>query len=129
MSNVTNDVLEQISAIFVAADEALNVWTEDGSLPFPTLLGSIATKMNWDDKQTREADPIIRYYIRRNPEFVLARGAKGGVQRAAKSKTVKTKVKEMIETKLFSSKDTSPMLKSLDPDNPENLIEDMFPAP
>jgi hypothetical protein len=69
--------------MLLIVDEVLNEWTGDGCYQFPTLLGQIKLKMNWDDKQLRANDPIIREYIRNHPNWYVTRGAGGGIMRSA----------------------------------------------
>lgn len=83
MSNAIQSVTDQLVVIFESADEVLNSYQGEGNLQFPSLMGMIALKMNWNEKQTREADPIVRYYVRNNPEWHVTRGAHGGIMRAA----------------------------------------------
>lgn len=84
MNNDTiQKVLDELVPIFQAADTALNEWTGDGNLQFPVLLGMMAVKLNWDEKQVREADPLVRIYVRRHPDWFVTRGAHGGIMRSA----------------------------------------------
>ncbi len=98
-SAITNKLI----VIFNATEDALNEWTGTGNLQFPTLFTMIAVKMNWDDKQMREADPIIRYYVRNNPNWDITRGAKGGIRRMAdklkkeQAKSAKDAAKKQIQ--------------------------------
>ena len=109
MSNAIQSVTDQLVIIFKAADEVLNSYEGDGNLQLPFLMGMIAVKMNWSEKQTREADPIIRYYVRNNPEWHVTRGAHGGIMRnsnrqkkigdQATKLALKQQMKAYIETK------------------------------
>lgn len=83
MSDTIDSIIKQIYDIFASTDEALQEWNGDGNLQFPSLLATLANKMSWDEKQLREADPIIRFYIRRNPDYHVTRGAHGGIMRAS----------------------------------------------
>lgn len=83
MSEVIQSVTNQIVAIFTEVEEILNNWKGEGNLQFPTLIGMMSVKMNWTEKQAREADPIIRYYVRSNPDWHVTRGAHGGIMRAS----------------------------------------------
>lgn len=83
MNKLIQSVTDQLVVIFTAADEVLNSYEGGGNLQFPTLLGILAVKLNWNEKQTREADPLVRYYVRNNPEWHVTRGAHGGIMRAA----------------------------------------------
>ena len=83
MSNTIQSVLDGLTTLWTATDQALNEWNGDGNLQFPVLLGMIGVKLNWDEKQLREADPLVRYYVRRNPDWHVTRGAHGGIMRAS----------------------------------------------
>jgi hypothetical protein len=83
MSEVIQTTLDRLAEIFTITDEVLNDWTGENNLQFPVLLGMIAVKMNWDEKQVREADPLIRFYIRNNPDWYVTRGAHGGIMRSS----------------------------------------------
>ena len=83
MSNSTKEkVLKEISDLIDATDVALNEWTGEGNLQFPILLGMIAVRHNWDEKQVRRADPFVREYVRNHPDWHVTRGAHGGIMRA-----------------------------------------------
>lgn len=83
MNNTIQSVLDNLTTVFAATDKVLNSWTGEGCLQFPALLGMVAVEMNWDEKQVRENDPMVRYYIRHNPEWHVTRGAHGGIMRVA----------------------------------------------
>jgi hypothetical protein len=82
-NEVIQKVLDELVPIFQAADTALSEWTGEGNLQFPVLLGMMAVKLNWDEKQVREADPLVRIYVRRHPDWYVTRGAHGGIMRSA----------------------------------------------
>lgn len=106
MSDHIETVLDNMVGIFKATDEILNAWNGEGNLQFPALFGLMAIKMEWSDKEVREADPIIRYYIRRHPEWHVTRGAHGGIMRISdkqkkeEAKTVKNSVKKQLQAAL-----------------------------
>lgn len=81
MSNTVQNVLDKLSTVFTVTEEMLNDWSGEGCLQFPALMASIAVKLNWDEKQVREADPLVRYYVRNNPNWHVTRGAHGGIMR------------------------------------------------
>jgi hypothetical protein len=66
-------------------------------------MGMLAVKLNWDEKQVRENDPIVRYYVRNHPDWYVTRGAHGGIMRTTEKqkkeaeKTAKTTVKEQMK--------------------------------
>jgi len=81
MSETISNNLEKLTAIFTATDQALSEWVGDGNLQFPVLLGMIAVRMKWDEKQVRDADPFVRFHVRNHPEWHVTRGAHGGIMR------------------------------------------------
>lgn len=92
--------------MLLVVDEVLNEWAGDGCYQFPALLGQIKLKMNWDDKQLRANDPIIREYIRNHPDWYVTRGAHGGIMRSSEkqkkddAKAAKEKAKAEINAQL-----------------------------
>jgi hypothetical protein len=84
MSNDTiHNTLEDLRALYEHVEVVLSEWKGEGNLQFPTLFGMLASKLNWDEKAVRENDPIIRFYIRKHPEWHVTRGAHGGIQRVS----------------------------------------------
>ena len=74
--------LDSKKPVLLIVEEALNEWNGKGCMQFPSLLEQIKTKMNWDDKQVRANDPIIREFIRNHPNWHVTRGAHGGIMRS-----------------------------------------------
>ena len=103
MNKNIQQVTESLTAIFEATDEALNEWVGDGCLQIPNLIVTLALKLNWNEKQIRENDPIVRYYIRNNPEWHVTRGAHGGIMRTTdkqqkeNAKAAKLAVKPQVQ--------------------------------
>lgn len=85
MSNPIQIAMDRLTPIFQVVDEVLSEWSkdknDDGCLQFPVLMGMIAVKNNWDEKQVRENDPFIRWYVRNHPEWHVTRGAHGGIMK------------------------------------------------
>ena len=104
MSDVTvkQRVLDELAELFDVTDKALSEWTGEGNLQFPALLLRMAARMNWTDKQMREADPFVRKYVRSHPDWYVTRGAHGGIMRASeKQKKEADKVaKDLAKKKL-----------------------------
>lgn len=80
-NDIIQKVVDELIPIFQATDQALSEWTGEGNLQFPVLLGMMAVRLNWDEKQVREADPLVRMYVRRHPDWHVTRGAHGGIMR------------------------------------------------
>jgi hypothetical protein len=115
--SIIQDVLTKLCPVFEAAENSLNEWVNekhDGNLQFPVLLGRIAVKLNWDEKQVRENDPLVRYYIRNNPEWHVTRGAHGGIMPASfknkkeQLKAAKKAAKEQIKSEIELNNNIKP---------------------
>lgn len=111
MSNTVQTVLDELSPLFKTVDEVLTEWAAgktEGNLQFPVLLGMIAFRMNWDEKQVRENDPLVRYYVRHNPDWHVTRGAHGGIMRAAdkQNKLAAKAAKDAVKAQLKAAIDT-----------------------
>lgn len=105
MSKTVQTVIDKLAPLFKTTDEVLTEWSvgkSEGNLQFPVLLGMIAVKMNWDEKQLRENDPLVRFYVRNNPEWYVTRGAHGGIMRATdkQNKEAVKSAKEAIKAQL-----------------------------
>jgi len=113
MSDVIKNILDDLTSVFTATDSVLNDWTNEGNLQFPALLGMMAVKLNWDDKQMREADPLVRYYVRKHPDWYVTRGAHGGIMRTSDKQkkdaeklakaSIKNDLKAQIEAKVAAT--------------------------
>lgn len=86
MSDPIQIAMDRLTPIFKVVDEVLGEWSKDikseGCLQFPVLMGMLAVKTDWTDKQARENDPFIRWYVRNHPEWHVTRGAHGGIMKA-----------------------------------------------
>ena len=92
MSDAIGSILGNLDMLFQETDKALSEWLTErdklaekdrGNLQFPKLMEKMILTQNWDDDQSREADPIIRYYVRKHPDWHVTRGAKGGIMPVA----------------------------------------------
>jgi hypothetical protein len=111
MSNPVECFLDTLKPMLNIVDEILNAWNGEGCYQVPGLVLSVAAKLNWNDKQIRSNDPIIRAYLKDHPTWYVTRGAGGGVTRrdewqkkeaikVAKEKA-KAELKLVLETKLI----------------------------
>lgn len=104
MSNTghVQSFLDEQAPYLLIVEEVLSEWNGEGCYQFPALLGKIQLKMNWDEKQLRAKEPIIREYVRKHPDWHVTRGAHGGIMRAAdKQKKEATKqAKEQAKAEL-----------------------------
>ena len=105
-NNMITSILDDLTEVFNATDDALNDWKGDGNLQFPLLVQMMAVKMNWDEKQMREADPLIRYYVRKHPDWYVTRGAHGGIMKTAdklkkdSAKVAKASIKDQLKVQI-----------------------------
>lgn len=114
MSDSIKSRLAELSSLFEETDTILNEWTSVSCLQIPTLVSNLALKLNWDAKQARENDPLIRWYIRNHPDWYITRGAKGGImKREDKQKKelakqalldVKAQLKAALDAKIEAAK-------------------------
>jgi hypothetical protein len=134
MNPVIQSVTDKLTVVFSAVDEILNTWEGEGNLQFPTLIGMMAIKMNWNEKQARENDPVIRYYVRNNPDWYVTRGARGGIMRSsdrqkkdqvkAAKDALKQQMKATIEAKVAAKSNTvtaesKPADSNMEDDDPD----------
>jgi len=83
MSDTINDNLETLRALFQQTDQVLSEWVSESNLQVPVLLGMMAVRFNWNEKQVRENDPFVRFHVRNHPDWHVTRGAHGGIMRAS----------------------------------------------
>jgi hypothetical protein len=108
--DMIEETLEEHRALYKATNAVLEDWVGDGNLQFPVLLGMMAVKLNWDEKQVRKNDPLVRDYVRRHPKWHVTRGAHGGIMRKEtqqkkessklENELNKKQIREAIEAKL-----------------------------
>lgn len=77
MSEIHSKILDSLNLLFDKVDEALSEWDySSGNYPIPTLIASVAVKLNISDKSgIRKIDPLIRHYISEHPELNSKRGS------------------------------------------------------
>lgn len=105
-ADTINSVLDELKGVFEVTDEILADWNGTSNLQFPDLVGMLAVKLNWDTTQVRSIDPIVRYYVRRHPDWYVTRGAKGGIMRISDKqkkdavKNARSSAKEQLKAQL-----------------------------
>jgi len=80
-NKIFEELYSELRPIWEATELALNEWQGEGNLQFPILLGMVAVRLNWDEKQLRQNDPYVRQYVRAHPDWHVTRGAKGGIMK------------------------------------------------
>ena len=83
MNDTKEKILKEFNEIIDATEISLNEWSGEGNLQIPVLLGMVAIQLNFDEKQVRRADPIVREYVRSHPDWHITRGAKGGIMKTS----------------------------------------------
>jgi len=84
MSNIIQTVGAEAMTVYQTALEILEDWKFDTNLQFPSLLDSVAKKLQiTNDSELKELDAQIRYFVRRNPAYKSKRGAHGGIALAS----------------------------------------------
>lgn len=108
MSDTINSNLEMLRALFQQTDEVLNEWKGEGNLQVPVLLGMMAVRFNWDEKQVRKNDPFVRFHVSNSPEWYITRGAHGGIMRASE----KQKKEALLLAKTLAKKQMQEALEA-----------------
>ena len=99
MSDSIKSRLSELSSLFEETDSVLNEWTSASCLQIPALVSTLALKLNWDAKQARENDPLVRWYIRNHPEWYITRGAKGGIMKREDRQKKETAKQALLDVK------------------------------
>lgn len=120
--NKIQNALDKLSTVFEATEEMLNDWNGEGCLQFPALMASVAVKLGLNEKQVRETDPLVRFYVRNNPDWHVTRGAHGGIMRISDKKSkedakaakaaLKAQMKASIENKTAPNDTATPATDS-----------------
>lgn len=111
MSNKSVDnTLDKIKTVLEYVEEALSEWTGNGNLQFPVLIQMVAVKANWNEKELRLNDAIVRYHVRNHEDWHVTRGAHGGIMRTTEKQkkdaeklakeTAKNQVKAALAAKI-----------------------------
>jgi hypothetical protein len=108
MSDTINNNLETLRALFQSIDQILNEWTSNENLQVPVLLGMMAVRFNWNEKQVRENDPFVRFHVRNHPDWYITRGAGGGIMRASE----KQKKEAILLAKTLAKKQMAEALEA-----------------
>jgi len=125
MSNKSVDnTLDKIKTVLEYVEEALSEWTGNGNLQFPVLIQMVAVKANWNEKELRLNDAIVRYHVRNHEDWHVTRGAHGGIMRTTEKQkkdaeklakeTAKSQVKAALAAKMAEQSVTSVKTSSSD---------------
>ena len=130
MSNSTKEkILKDISDLYDATETALSEWSGEGNLQFPVLLGMMAVKQNWDEKQVRRNDPFVREYVRNHPDWHVTRGAHGGIMKSADkqkkdaTKLAKDLVKKQMQEAIEAKAAAEAQKTNAGSEEPEEVVE------
>jgi hypothetical protein len=109
MSDTINNNLEILRALFQQTDEVLSEWVEENkNLQVPVLLGMMAVRFNWNEKQVRDNDPFVRFHVRNHPDWHVTRGAHGGIMRASE----KQKKEAIVIAKALAKKQVADAIEA-----------------
>jgi hypothetical protein len=108
MSDTIQNNLEIIRALFQQTDQVLTEWTGEGNLQVPVLLGMMAVRFNWNEKQVRDNDPFVRFHVRNHPDWHVTRGAHGGIMRASE----KQKKEAIVIAKALAKKQVADAIEA-----------------
>lgn len=99
---------DSLQETFINLEQILSEFDYDkGCYQIPILLMEFQKIMNWDDKEARAMDPIIRQYINKSSKYVITKGAGGGV-------TLREKKKEKQAQKLAKEQEKVNILNTID---------------
>jgi hypothetical protein len=139
MSNIPAEIqsfLDSLVPTLLAVNEVLDKWNGEGCLQLPALLGSVAVSLNWNDEQVRKNDPIIRQYIRNHAEYIVTRGAHGGIMKRSEKqkKEAEAEVKKLareeakkealvaLAAKIAAKQVATPSTETLDVEDNTNIV-------
>lgn len=116
MSNMVEVIMKKLSVVFEAAEDELNAFDGNDRLQVPALVTKVALKLNWDEKQARELDPLVRFYVKNNSNWHVSRGAKGGIVRASvkEAADLAKASKEALKNQMKASLESSPVVPLTD---------------
>ena len=134
MSNKSVDnTLDKIKTVLEYVEEALSEWTGNGNLQFPVLIQMAAGKANWNEKELRLNDAIVRYHVRNHEDWHVTRGAHGGIMRTTEKQkkdaeklakeTAKSQVKAALAAKMAEQSVTSVKTSSDDSEDDDSENE------
>lgn len=134
MSNKSVDnTLDKIKTVLEYVEEALSEWTGNGNLQFPVLIQMVAVKANWNEKELRLNDAIVRYHVRNHEDWHVTRGAHGGILRKTEKQkkdaeklakeTAKSQVKAALAAKMAEQSVTSVKTSSDDSEDDDSENE------
>lgn len=91
----------ELESIFTIVDAVLSDWKGEGNIQVATLMELVARKKNWTANEIRQNDPVVRFYIRNHDEWIINRGAYGGISKIGdrKKKTI-TSTKKIINNEV-----------------------------
>lgn len=121
MSDAIDNNLQTIQRLWQQTEEVLSEWTGEGNLQVPVLLGMMAVRFNWNEKQVRDFDPMIRFHLRNHPDWYMTRGVKGGIQRASErqKKEAALQARALVKQQMQAVLDAK-MANNVIPDSPES---------
>lgn len=103
-------IVSHFRSIALTTQAVLDDWRTEGNggnLPIPKLLGRIAVKLNWDENQILDNDPLVRNVVRNHPDWLVSLGTRGGVQHREDKERIAREKAELKAQKKGRRKKTS----------------------
>lgn len=79
--NTIKQIADQCATVFEAAETALKAWDfQAKNYQFPELVEAVSQALGIsNDRDKKEIDGLVRYYVYRHDDYTSKRGAGGGV--------------------------------------------------
>jgi hypothetical protein len=106
MNDPIESFLDSQRPILNLVDQMLDDWKSEALYQVPQLLLNMGARLDWDSKQLRKYDPIVRAYLKDHPVWYVTRGAHGGIMRRNEhdkkeaDKAAKLRAKEELKATL-----------------------------
>ena len=70
--------------VYALGIKVLEGWKFESNYQFPELVKSVTKELNLtDERDLKEVDAHVRYFVRKNPNYKAKRGAHGGIALAS----------------------------------------------
>ena len=71
------------TTVYAAVEAVLGEWTSEENLQCPQLVQTVVMRLGIEPTELKQIDSIVRRYVRSHPDWRVAKGVKGGIQRRA----------------------------------------------
>lgn len=86
MTNNIQPSIDFITQVFTTTNTILTEcdWKQTEHYPVAALVTMVSSKVSgMTPQRLKDLDPLVRFFIRDNPDYFIGTGSKGGVQRTA----------------------------------------------